>query len=73
MLRIDGAGRSALVYPRSGSVENRFPLGEPTPELLLGSVELGVRETFVLLSTDEPLPNPWVLESVMPARPPSAW
>ncbi len=71
VLRIDGEGRSALVYPRSGSVENRFPLNAPTPELVLGSVEIVRRETFFLLSTDEPLPNPWVLESMMPARPPA--
>lgn len=72
VLRIDGKGRSVLVYPRSGSVENRFPLGEPAPELVLGSVEIARRETFFLLSTEEPLPNPWILESVMPARPPAA-
>ncbi|HET8773674.1 MAG TPA: caspase family protein [Thermoanaerobaculia bacterium] len=71
VLRIDGNGRSVLVYPRSGSVENRFPLGVPAPELVLGSVEIVRRETFFLLSTEEPLPNPWVLESVMPARPPA--
>jgi hypothetical protein len=71
---IDSEGRSDLLFPRSGSVENRLPLprspGDPASyppmEIPLdssfeGSEPYGV-DTFFLLSTDEPLPNPWILE-----------
>ncbi len=65
---IDSFGRSVLLYPRSGSVENRFPLNDPPPpEIALDapfeiSPPYGI-DTYVLLSTDEPLPNPWILDS----------
>jgi hypothetical protein len=68
---IDSHGRSVLLFPRSGSVENRFPLslsGPPPAEIALGEsaafavgAPYGV-DTYFLLTTDEPLPNPWVLE-----------
>lgn len=66
---IDSYGKSVLLFPRSGSVENRFPLAPPAPaEIPLGTAATfevappyGV-DTYVLLSTDEPLPNPWILE-----------
>lgn len=66
---IDSHGRSVLLYPRSGSVENRLPLAHPPPaEIPLGrdgSFEVappyGI-DTCFLLSTDEALPNPWILE-----------
>ena len=84
---IDSAGRTILLFPRNGSVENRFPL---TGEVHLGRFEgappYGI-DTFWLLSTDEPLPNPWrvhglpagangsvekiSLESIPPATPQS--
>ena len=59
-LAIDDDGRCTLVYPRSGSVENRFPLDTPEPEISLGAVSKS-GELFLLV-TDEPLPNPWILE-----------
>lgn len=66
---VDSHGRSTLLFPRSGSVENRFPL-QPLPpaEIALGdsasfepAPPYGI-DTYYLLSTDEPLPNPWILE-----------
>jgi hypothetical protein len=74
---VDSFGRSILVFPRSGSVENRFPLqrdpgtryvASPPREIALGeAASLQVEppygvDTYVLLSTDEALPNPWILE-----------
>ena len=64
---IDSNGRSVLLFPRSGSVENRHPLTAPAPpEIVLDAAfeiapPYGV-DTYFLLSSDEPLPNPWVLE-----------
>ena len=66
---IDSHGKSFLLFPRSGSVENRLPLSLPAPrEIRLGhdgSFEIappyGV-DTYFFLTTDEPLPNPWILE-----------
>jgi hypothetical protein len=59
---IDSAGRSVLLFPRSGSVENRFA---PATEIVLGRFEgaapYGV-DTYVLLTSDAPLPNPWILQ-----------
>jgi hypothetical protein len=67
---IDSFGRSQLLFPRDGSVENRFPLANgvaPPREIALThstvtiSPPYGV-DTYFLLTTDEPIPNPWVLE-----------
>jgi hypothetical protein len=73
---VDSYGKSVLLFPPSGSVENRFPLAEAggqtasssPAEIPLGPAALfaaatpyGV-DTFFLLSSDEPLPNPWILE-----------
>lgn len=66
---VDSHGRSTLLFPRSGSVENRFPYGTSSPaEIALGDAAAfepappyGI-DTYYLLSTDEPLPNPWILE-----------
>ncbi|HEY0159891.1 MAG TPA: caspase family protein [Thermoanaerobaculia bacterium] len=78
---VDSHGRSTLLFPRSGSVENRFPLQtSPPPEIPLGDTAAfepappyGI-DTYFLLSTDEPLPNPWILEwdSVRAAAPATA-
>ncbi|HEX6099180.1 MAG TPA: caspase family protein [Thermoanaerobaculia bacterium] len=65
---IDSHGKSFLAFPETGSVENRFPLRDPAPtEIRLGNASAfdithpyGV-DTYFLLSTDEPLPNPSVL------------
>jgi hypothetical protein len=65
---IDSDGKSVLLFPFRGSVENRFPSAPPQREILLGRREsvrpvppYGV-DAYFLLTTDEPLSNPWVLE-----------
>jgi len=72
---IDSYGQSTLLFPSGGSVENHFPLpaaaGQapyPPSEIPLGGASnfevtppYGV-DTYYLLATDEPLPNPWILE-----------
>lgn len=70
---IDSFGKSVLLFPRNGSVENRFPLpvatsADPPAEISLGAPgtfevvpPYGV-DTYFLLTTDDPLPNPWILE-----------
>lgn len=70
---IDSWGKSILLFPRSstGSVENYFPLpgaSSPPAAIPLGpnvsftvSPPYGI-DTYFLLSTDEPLPNPTILE-----------
>ncbi|MEK6371965.1 MAG: caspase family protein [Acidobacteriota bacterium] len=66
---VDSDGKSTLLFPASdsGSVENRFPdNGGPMDIPLQGSGfeaadPFGV-DTYFLLSTDEPLPNPNILE-----------
>jgi Caspase domain len=64
---IDSWGRSVLASPSGGSVENRFPLAGPPPQRIELGDSIDIREpygvdTYFLLSTDEPLPNPWILE-----------
>ena len=62
---IDSHGKSYLVFPKSGSVENRFSGKEP--QIVLGAPSaFGVMppygdDTYVLLSTEEPLPDPSIL------------
>lgn len=66
---IDSYGQSTLLFPVSGSVENHFPLagaGVPPPVIPLGAkfeVEppYGV-DTYILLATDEPFADPWILQ-----------
>jgi hypothetical protein len=67
---IDSHGKSILLFPRSasGSVENHFPVDDtitPPPEIAITTFEVappyGV-DTYFLLTTDEPLPNPSILE-----------
>jgi len=80
---IDSHGRSILLFPRaaSGSVENRFPINPaaaPPEEIPLTTFEVsppyGV-DTYVLLTTDQPLPNPSILEwsGVRTIATPSNW
>jgi hypothetical protein len=63
---IDHHGKSYLVFPKSGSVENRFSGKEP--EIALGAPSAFSvlppygDDLFVLLSTEEPLPDPSILE-----------
>lgn len=68
---IDSFGRSTLLFPRGAAVENWFPLpsaGPPPREIapdgqrtFRPSEPYGL-DTYALLTTDVPLPNPWVLE-----------
>jgi len=63
---IDSYGESTLLFPVSGSVENHFPLaGAPAVIPLNAKIEIappaGV-DTYFLLSTDEPLANPSILQ-----------
>lgn len=64
---IDSRGKSRLLFPTTGSVENRFPI-EASADIALGTLSAfridppyGT-EMFVLLSTEEALPNPSILE-----------
>ena len=65
---VDSHGGRVLLYGTS-SVENRFPRPGPAPaEIPLGPTAMfrvvppyGV-DTYYVLTTDEPLPNPRVLE-----------
>ncbi|PYQ27621.1 MAG: hypothetical protein DMF56_19285 [Acidobacteria bacterium] len=68
---IDSFGRSTLLFPRNAAVENWFPLpstGPPPAEIApdgqrtFHAAEPYGIDTYALLSTDEPLPNPWILE-----------
>ncbi|MFH0895619.1 MAG: caspase family protein [Bacteroidota bacterium] len=72
VIAIDSKGQTLLCYPRS-SVENKFPQKDEEGNVLTESVlgpddlitieePLGI-DTYILLSTDEPLPNPQALES----------
>ncbi|HEX7181352.1 MAG TPA: caspase family protein [Thermoanaerobaculia bacterium] len=65
---IDSFGNSILLFPPS-SVENRFPVspGAPAEISLAPAGTFRVTEpygvdTYFLLSSDEQIPNPWVLE-----------
>jgi hypothetical protein len=62
---IDSYGRSVLLFPVSGSVENHLPLAADAVIPLRAAFEVappyGV-DTYVLLATDEPLSNPWILQ-----------
>lgn len=65
---VNAQGQSTLLYPRQGTVDNRFPGSRPGPFFLLGDrarfdvvPPLGV-DTYFLLTSSEPIPDPWVLE-----------
>src|SRR6185369_589041 len=67
---IDSSGRGTLLFPYAdaGSVENRFPdpstapLDIPLDDSAFTAAEPYGVDTYVLLATDEPLPNPSILE-----------
>lgn len=72
---VDSFGNSTLLFPRiaQGSVENRYPIlaqeGDPWPaEIQVGAREMfRIREpfgmdTYFLLSTEEPIANPWMVQ-----------
>ncbi|HKO56967.1 MAG TPA: caspase family protein [Thermoanaerobaculia bacterium] len=61
---VDRHGKSYLAFPR-GAVENRFPMPGSSGEIPLDRFRVMPpfgADTYFLLSTDEPLPNPWILE-----------
>ncbi len=63
---INQYGESTLLFPVSGSVENHVPLAGAPPVIPLQTKfeiakPYGV-DTYFLLTTDEPLTNPWILE-----------
>lgn len=65
---VDSAGKSILLFPRNGSVENRFPLSLPAPQEIRLDATFEIAppyglDAFFLLTTDEPLADPWILES----------
>jgi len=59
---IDSAGKSSLIYPKHGSVENRHTTGADLGEesAFRISPPYGI-DTYFLLTTSEALPNPWML------------
>jgi uncharacterized caspase-like protein len=72
---IDSRGESMLLFPRNGSVENRFGARQEVVLDARFEVEppFGI-ETFVLLTSDEPLSDPWTLERDATRRgPPVTW
>lgn len=81
---VDSEGRSVLLFPRNGSVENRFPLALPAPAEIRLDARFAIAapygvDTFFLLIADEPLADPWILESEgihrrgSPSPMPAAW
>ncbi|HEX6159119.1 MAG TPA: hypothetical protein VF111_03065, partial [Thermoanaerobaculia bacterium] len=70
---VDSRGESTLLYPRHGSVENRF--AEVPNEKLL-TIRAGPpygNDTWILLTSDEPLPDPWILDRRSPPPPREGW
>jgi hypothetical protein len=72
---IDSLGKSILLFPPSGSVENRVPMEDEETQVahLPSEIPLGEWasfsatppygvDTYFLLTTDEALPDPWSLE-----------
>ena len=66
---IDSFGRSVLLFPLFGSVENRFPIDpqgrNPLVEVPVGSVNAKAPyglDTYFLISTEESIPNPSILQ-----------
>lgn len=67
---IDSFGQSVLLFPLRGSVENQFPIDSererPARDVDVGGVRSRPpygRDTYFLISSDESLPNPRILES----------
>lgn len=70
---LDNKGNTTLYYPLGGSVENRMPrmtddnkVQEVIPlgqQPLFKVTDPNTMDTYILLSTDEPITNPKVLES----------
>jgi len=80
---VDSFGQCRLLYPRAGygTVENRFPLRDELP--IPSTIQLGSQpgfsisapfgvDNYYLLTTEEPIPNPGVLECPGVRGPPPA-
>lgn len=63
---IDARGKSTLLFPRSGSVENGFTRAPQNALATLEATPPYGDDLYVLLTSDEPLANPWILESRSP-------
>jgi uncharacterized caspase-like protein len=65
---IDSYGQSTLLFPVSGSVENHFPLAVgAAPSVIQLGAKLEIAppygaDTYILLATDEPFADPWILQ-----------
>ncbi len=65
---IDSYGQSTLLFPVSGSVENHFPLaGAAAPPVIPLGAKFEIAppygvDTYILLATDEPFGDPWILQ-----------
>ena len=65
---IDSYGQSTLLFPVSGSVENHFPLaGAAAPPVIPLGAKFEIAppygvDTYILLATDEPFADPWILQ-----------
>jgi hypothetical protein len=66
---IDSYGQSTLLFPVSGSVENHFPLVSDTtpPPAIRMNAKIEIEppygtDTYMLLTTDEPLADPSILQ-----------
>jgi hypothetical protein len=65
---IDSYGQSTLLFPVSGSVENHFPLaGSAAPPVIPLGAKLEIVppygvDTYILLATEEPFADPWILQ-----------
>lgn len=81
---VDDDGNSHLVFPTTGSTENRFPLKDRAPDEIVIGAPSAFRvvppygtDTYFLLSTEEALPDPSILEwdgvRAPRAFPPTPW
>lgn len=68
---IDSAGTTTLLFPRHGSVENRFRPRAAIPLATFRAVPPYGVDTFVLLTTATPLPSPWILQRDAVRAPPA--
>jgi hypothetical protein len=65
---IDSYGQSTLLFPVSGSVENHFPpAGAAAPSVIPLGAKFEITppygvDTYILLATDEPFADPWILQ-----------
>jgi hypothetical protein len=65
---LDSSGQTTVLFPREGAEESqiRAATSTATPEIVLNTVEIGPPfgvDTYILLVTKDPLPDPFVLNS----------